>query len=280
MASHKFKSTLSTALFYLLSFILSMCLFLMSICTVVSFTVFSKDYMFSAMNSSNYFIDKSDEIKESLTDLGYASGLDRSFFEGFIDDLLMSKGTQEYLDTYYSFESGNADTEGFEDLFNEQIVNYAEENNITVDDDAREYLVKEAGKIYENTIEIPYFGSLLPYMKAGIKSMPFIILGLVLMSAVIIFVFFKANRWKHKAVRYTCYATSGAFLAVLLIPAYLYFSQVMSKINLSSRAFYNFIQYAVANIELLFFMFAVLFLLISLALFIAHQVMRKKNMNQ
>ena len=277
MAKSSTKSKLRSVVFCLLSFLLSMCLFLLSVCTIISFTVFSKDYIYGNMNSSFYFIDKSDELKVGLTDLGYASGLDEAFFEGFIDDLLISKGTADYLDTYYSFESGNADTEDFESLFNEQLTSYAKEKNVTVNDDARKYLVKEAGKIYENTIEIPYFGSLLLYIKAGVQAMPFIIGGLVFLSAVIIFVFFKTNRWKHKAIRYTCYATSGTFLAIVLIPSYLYFSQVMSKINVSSRAFYNFIQYTVANLELLFFMGAILFLLISIILFISHQIKRKKH---
>lgn len=277
MAKSSTKSKLRSVVFCLLSFLLSMCLFLLAVCTIISFTVFSKDYIYGNMNSSFYFMDKSDELKVSLTDLGYASGLDEAFFEGFIDDLLISKGTADYLDTYYSFESGNADTEDFESLFNEQLTSYAKEKNVTVNDDARKYLVKEAGKIYENTIEIPYFGSLLLYIKAGVQAMPFIIGGLVFLSAVIIFIFFKANRWKHKAIRYTCYATSGTFLAIVLIPSYLYFSQVMSKINVSSRAFYNFIQYTVANLELLFFMGAILFLLISIILFISHQIKRKKH---
>lgn len=277
MAKSSTKSKLRSVVFCLLSFLLSMCLFLLSVCTIISFTVFSKDYIYGNMNSSFYFIDKSDELKVGLTDLGYASGLDEAFFEGFIDDLLISKGTADYLDTYYSFESGNADTEDFESLFNEQLTSYAKEKNVTVNDDARKYLVKEAGKIYENTIEIPYFGSLLLYIKAGVQAMPFIIGGLVFLSAVIIFIFFKANRWKHKAIRYTCYATSGTFLAIVLIPSYLYFSQVMSKINVSSRAFYNFLQYTVANLELLFFMGAILFLLISIILFISHQIKRKKH---
>ena len=277
MAKSSTKSKLRSVVFCLLSFLLSMCLFLLAVCTIISFTVFSKDYIYGNMNSSFYFMDKSDELKVSLTDLGYASGLDEAFFEGFIDDLLISKDTADYLDTYYSFESGNADTEDFESLFNEQLTSYAKEKNVTVNDDARKYLVKEAGKIYENTIEIPYFGSLLLYIKAGVQAMPFIIGGLVFLSAVIIFVFFKTNRWKHKAIRYTCYATSGTFLAIVLIPSYLYFSQVMSKINVSSRAFYNFIQYTVANLELLFSMGAILFLLISIILFISHQIKRKKH---
>ena len=277
MAKSSTKSKLRSVVFCLLSFLLSMCLFLLAVCTIISFTVFSKDYIYGNMNSSFYFMDKSDELKVGLTDLGYASGLDEAFFEGFIDDLLISKGTADYLDTYYSFESGNADTEDFESLFNEQLTSYAKEKNVTVNDDARKYLVKEAGKIYENTIEIPYFGSLLLYIKAGVQAMPFIIGGLVFLSAVIIFIFFKANRWKHKAIRYTCYATSGTFLAIVLIPSYLYFSQVMSKINVSSRAFYNFLQYTVANLELLFFMGAILFLLISIILFISHQIKRKKH---
>ena len=57
------------------------------------------------MNSSNYFIDKTDELKVSLTDLGYASGLDSTFFDGFIDEVLISNDTSDYLEAFYSFEN-------------------------------------------------------------------------------------------------------------------------------------------------------------------------------
>lgn len=279
MAHSKVKSRIRSVVFCILSFVLSLCLFSLSVCTMLTFTLFNKDYIFNNMNSSNYFIDKTDELKVSLTDLGYASGLDSTFFDGFIDEVLISNDTSDYLEAFYSFENKSADTTNFENVLNEQISEYAQEKNIKVNDKARKTLVEKAAKIYRNTIEIPFFGTVFPYMKSAMKVMPFIIGGLVLFSAIIIFVFFKAGRWKHRTLRYICYSTSANFLALIVIPAYLYFSQIMTKINLASRAFYNFVQYTTNSFIIMFLVCAILFLLISIALLIRHNVVRKKYTN-
>lgn len=278
MAHSHLQSKIRLVIFCLLSFVLSICLFLVTVCTVLMMTVFNQGYIYDNMNSSNYFVDKSDEIVVSLTDLGYASGLDEEFFDNLIDEVMVSQDTLEYLEIYYSLEDANADTTNFEQQLNEAITVYAEANNIqNVDDEGRSILIKEAAKIYENSIEIPYFGRSFPYFKAAKQALPFVIGGLVLVSAVIIIVFFATNRWKHRAVRYVCYATSGAFLTVLVIPAYLLITGGIKYINLASRALYNTVIQIVNGLSITLLIAALFILIVSIALFVKHHFMRKNQ---
>lgn len=65
----------------IISFVLSFVLFLLSFAIVLQSTILNPSYIMDNMNTSNYFVDKRDEIKENLVDLGYASGLDEKFLK-------------------------------------------------------------------------------------------------------------------------------------------------------------------------------------------------------
>ena len=75
----------------IISFVLSFVLFLLSFAIVLQSTILNPSYIMDNMNTSNYFVDKRDEIKESLVDLGYASGLDEKFFENVVDEVTIHR---------------------------------------------------------------------------------------------------------------------------------------------------------------------------------------------
>jgi hypothetical protein len=52
----------------IISFVLSFVLFLLSFAIVLQSTILNPSYIMDNMNTSNYFVDKRDEIKESLVD--------------------------------------------------------------------------------------------------------------------------------------------------------------------------------------------------------------------
>ena len=130
MSKKPFSSRVRNAVFILLSFLLTLILFLLSICTVFEATLFNSEFIFDNMNSSNYFIDKRDEITTSLIDLGYASGLDEKFFDGFVDEVMLSDDTREYLNNYYSGNGAKIDATDFKQSFNAALDKYIEENDI------------------------------------------------------------------------------------------------------------------------------------------------------
>lgn len=262
----------------IISFVLSFVLFLLSFAIVLQSTILNPSYIMDNMNASNYFVDKRDEIKESLVDLGYASGLDEKFFENVVDEVTIHDNTQAYLNSFYAGEKAKIDTTAFKQKFNSELDSYISKNNLKVaNDGSREYLISQAANIYAAALRIPLFATLSVYLIALKNMMPLIIGGLAVLVAILCVIIIFTNRWKHRAVRYICYSTSAAFLTVGIIPAVLLSTGYMSKINIDSRAFYNLFVQSMNNILIALAICSVIFFIVSIGLFFLHKSMRRKN---
>lgn len=256
----------------IISFVLSFVLFLLSFAIVLQSTILNPSYIMDNMNTSNYFVDKRDEIKESLVDLGYASGLDEKFFENVVDEVTIHDNTQAYLNSFYAGEEAKIDITAFKQKFNSELDSYISKNNLKVaNDGSREYLINQAANIYAAALRIPLFATLSVYLIALKNMMPLIIGGLAVLVAIICVIIIFTNRWKHRAVRYICYSTSAAFLTVGIIPAVLLSTGYMSKINIDSRAFYNLFVLGMNNILIAVAICSVIFFIISIGLFFLHK---------
>lgn len=260
----------------IISFVLSFVLFLLSFAIVLQSTILNPSYIMDNMNTSNYFVDKRDEIKESLVDLGYASGLDEKFFENVVDEVTIHDNTQAYLNSFYAGEEAKIDTTAFKQKFNSELDSYISKNNLKVaNDGSREYLINQAANIYAAALRIPLFATLSVYLIALKNMMPLIIGGLAVLVAILCVIIIFTNRWKHRAVRYICYSTSAAFLTVGIIPAVLLSTGYMSKINIDSRAFYNLFVLGMNNILIAVAICSAIFFIISIGLFFLHKSMRR-----
>ena len=260
----------------IISFVLSFVLFLLSFAIVIQSTILNPSYIMDNMNTSNYFVDKRDEIKESLVDLGYASGLDEKFFENVVDEVTIHDNTQAYLNSFYAGEEAKIDTTAFKQKFNSELDSYISKNNLKVaNDGSREYLINQAANNYAAALRIPLFGTLSVYLIALKNMMPLIIGGLAVLVAILCVIIIFTNRWKHRAVRYICYSTSAAFLTVGIIPAVLLSTGYMSKINIDSRAFYNLFVQSMNNILVAIAICSVIFFIVSIGLFFLHKSMRR-----
>ncbi len=256
----------------IISFVLSFILFLLSFAIVLQSTILNPSYIMDNMNTSNYFVDKRDEIKESLVDLGYASGLDEKFFENVVDEVTIHDNTQAYLNSFYAGEKAKIDTTAFKQKFNSELDSYISKNNLKVaNDGSREYLINQAANIYAAALRIPLFATLSVYLVALKNMMPLIIGGLAVLVAILCVIIIFTNRWKHRAVRYICYSTSAAFLTVGIIPAVLLSTGYMSKINIDSRAFYNLFVQSMNNILIAIAICSVIFFIVSIRLFFLHK---------
>lgn len=261
----------------IISFVLSFILFLLSFAIVLQSTILNPSYIMDNMNTSNYFVDKRDEIKESLVDLGYASGLDEKFFENVVDEVTIHDNTQAYLNSFYAGEKAKIDTTAFKQKFNSELDSYISKNNLKVaNDGSREYLINQAANIYAAALRIPLFATLSAYLIALKNMMPLIIGGLAVLVAILCVIIIFTNSWKHRAVRYICYSTSAAFLTVGIIPAVLLSTGYMSKINIDSRAFYNLFVQSMNNILIALAICSVIFFIVSIGLFFfLHKSMRR-----
>lgn len=269
------NSKIRHIIYGIISFVLSFLLFLLSFAVMLQSTILNPSYIMDNMNTSNYFIDKRDEIQKSLVDLGYASGLDESFFENVVDEVTIHDNTQAYLNSFYSGEDAKIDTTAFKQKFNSELDSYISKNNLKeASGSSREYLINQAASIYASSLRIPLFTTLSTYLVAMKNMMPLMIGGLVVLAAVLCVIIIFTNRWKHRAVRYICYATSGAFLTVGIIPAVLLATGFVGKINIDSRAFYNLFVQSMNSILIALAICSIVFLIISVGLFFLHKSMR------
>lgn len=260
----------------IISFVLSFVLFLLSFAIVLQSTILNPSYIMDNMNTSNYFVDKRDEIKENLVDLGYASGLDEKFFENIVDEVTIHDNIQAYLNSFYAGEEAKIDTTAFKQKFNSELDSYISKNNLKVaNGESREYLINQAANIYAAALRMPLFTTLSAYIIALKNMMPLIIGGLAVLVAILCVIIIFTNRWKHRAVRYICYSTSAAFLTVGIIPAVLLSTGYMSKINIDSRAFYNLFVQSMNNILVAIAICSVIFFIVSIGLFFLHKSMRR-----
>lgn len=268
------NSKVRHVIYGIISFVLSFVLFLLSFAIVLQSTILNPSYIMDNMNTSNYFVDKRDEIKESLVDLGYASGLDEKFFENVVDEVTIHDNTQAYLNSFYAGEEAKIDTTAFKQKFNSELDSYISKNNLKVaNDGSREYLINQAANIYAAALRIPLFATLSAYLIALKNMMPLIIGGLAVLVAILCVIIIFTNSWKHRAVRYICYSTSAAFLTVGIIPAVLLSTGYMSKINIDSRAFYNLFVQSMNNILIALAICSVIFFIVSIGLFFLHKSM-------
>ena len=226
----------------IISFVLSFVLFLLSFAIVLQSTILNPSYIMDNMNASNYFVDKRDEIKESLVDLGYASGLDEKFFENVVDEVTIHDNTQAYLNSFYAGEKAKIDTTAFKQKFNSELDSYISKNNLKVaNDGSREYLINQAANIYAAALRIPLFATLSVYLVALKNMMPLIIGGLAVLVAILCVIIIFTNRW----------------------------------INIDSRAFYNLFVQSMNNILIALAICSVIFFIVSIGLFFLHKSMRR-----
>lgn len=277
MAKKPLRSGVKSAVYTVMAFVLSLILFSLSFGITLEATLLNPDFIINNMNASSYFADKSDEITQSLVDLGYASGLEEKFFEGVVDELMINEDTCDYLESYYSGENQVVSITQFKQTLNDALDKYIEKNKIQdVNSYSRENFINKAATIYRSSLSIPLFSTLSPYFVKIKNTMPYLIAGLAVLALVVCAVVVFTNKWKHRATKYLCYAFSGATLSVGVLPVALILTGKISHINLTSRALYNlFVQCANSVLTSLLFC-ALFFLLVSVGLFVLYRNLYKK----
>ncbi len=280
MSKKNSQNKVKSVIYVMMAFFMSCLFMLLSVSVTLQITLLNPNFILDNMNSTNYFVEKRQEIEQSLVDLGYASGLEEEFFENLLNPVDMYDDTELYFKEYYTGKSTVIDTTRFKQDFNSALDKYIEDNNINiVSTGSRDYLVKKAAGIYSSSLEIPLFARMSTYILALKNIMPMMIIvfsGLIIVLTLIVIF---TNSWKHRALKYICYATSGATLTVGIIPAVVFISGKIRQINISSRSLYGLFVQCADNIFIILAFCSVILLITSVGLFFIHNNMRKKLLN-
>lgn len=275
------NSSLSTKIINtMLSFVLAFLLFLLSLMTVLQIMFFTQSSMMDALSSSGYFTEKNKEITQSLKDLGYASGLDESFFDGLIEDSLLYTDTAEYISDFYSGEGSVVDTANFKELFDTALDDYIVEKHldpVAVNAESREYLVNSATKIYKNSLELPLFKTIAGYFLGVKNALPKVMIVDIILIMLICIIIIASSKWKHRAVKYICYSTTTTFLSTLTPAIVLLVSGKIEQFNIASQATYKLFVTFGNELVLTLIYFSIFFAIISVVLYILYRYLYPKN---
>ena len=272
MSAKPLSSKIRDVVFVILAFFLSLLFTLLSFGVVLESTLFNKTSWIDGMNRSNYFIDKTTEIKDDLRDLTYASGLEENFFDRVVDEIMVTEDIYNYIENYFNGSSTVVDPSAFKQKMTVELEKYIEEKNQKqVKKEQLDKLISEAAHIYTSDASIMAIGSASVYFLAVKKVLPFILAGVLAVSLGLIAVLVFANKWKHRAMRELYYATAGACLANTAAALFLTLSGGARKIYLESRALYNFVVGFTDSVNLIFWIAAALFLLLSVGLFLMYR---------
>ena len=263
----------------LLVFFLAICIVGSSMTALIRFTAFNPAFMTDSLNESRYYADLCDEVKDELVYIGDASGLDREFFDEFVDELMVREDVQSYVDAFYSGKKLEVDTSNFEKQLRSAIEAYEIGKGINtekVNQDSVDYFVKEAAKVYSGRIRVSYLSILQDRVRRNTPKYTILMLVLAAIAVGIILLMLFTERWKHKAVRRIYYSFTAAGLVMLLIPIAVFASGLIDKINfvrLSAKEMY------VTLLNTFFsdvLTIAVTLLVIAAALCVTHLMLRKK----
>lgn len=266
----------------LLSFVLAVLLTVLALAGTLQFTLLNEDFMLDNMNTCNYITEKRDEITRTLTDLGYASGLEEEFFDGLLDEVMLHSDTEQYIKDYYSGEGSVVDKTAFKQAFNTALDQYIVKKGINADSVStqnREYLVNEAAKLYKQSLELPFFGKLSGRFQNLKTIMPFVIIVCLVLSVLLCVIFVLSTKWKHRAVRYIYYATATTFLTTAVLPLIIFLSKKIETFNIASRATYMLFVSCANNILVCILVCSAFFLILSVALYLFYRQLYKKAMS-
>lgn len=242
MHEHKQRSKLKAFVYSFVSFMLTLVLFLFSICIVINTTIFSKEYMLNIMSSNGYYSMVSDELFSSMKNLGNASGFDEEFSKKFVKELDIQQSVEEYISNFYSGNSTLVDTVSFKQQLYAALDQYIADKNIDKNSLSSEnlaYFVDKATEIYVNEISIPFFSTIANYIYKAQTPLLIITIGLGITALMLVAIIFFTNKFKHRKFKYMCYGFTGAFLAISVIPIVVQVSDKISKINLNTRSLYS-----------------------------------------
>ncbi len=264
----------------ILSFILAFLIFVLSLMLVLQIVFFNQTSMMDALSNSGYLTETNKEITQSLTDLGYASGLDESFFDGLLTDSLLYTDTAKYISDFYSGEGSVVDTTDFKELFNTALDDYISEKQLdptAVNAESREYLVNSAAKIYKDSLELPLFKTIAGYFLGIKNALPKVMIVDITLIALICIIIVVSSKWKHRAAKYICYSTTTAFLATLTPAIALLASGKIKQLNIASQATYKLFVTLGNELVLTLIYFSVFFAIISIALYMLYRYLYPKN---
>lgn len=222
----------------ILSFAVGIFLTVFTASLIFSKTIFSSDYLKHQTVKSEYCEQVKSEIYKKLDSIGYASGLDESFFDEIIESRSIGNEINDYIDSVYNDKENPLDKNKLKEDFANAFFLYATAKGAQNDKELADIVNDTSAlcvSVYTDSTSVPYISDLIPGTN---RYYPYIKLSILLSGVILIvllIVLFYIN--KYKFIRYAGVGTITAFWMLFLLPFILFFSRISAIICTGLKSF-------------------------------------------
>lgn len=257
---------------YLLGFVCSLIVSLLTILVILKFTIYNSSYVYNLVNKNDYYNKVSLDIREEMENYMVSSG----FLESILDDIYtiddVKKDINNYLDNLYLGQKTNVDKEKIESKLNDNIDKYLKESNLSVinEDDIKSF-VSDISSIYEK--EVTLYHTFDSFLSSFAKINKLINIGIIV-SVVLVIVLFVVILKGLKTV-----SIGSSFIAASLILIFIRFVIVekvdIENILLITENFSDILQIILLNIRKLLLISGIILAVLGFAIIVSTSYNKK-----
>lgn len=225
-----------------LSFFISLLIFLLCNTLVFSLTLGSSRTVTQAMLRSHYYDNLTAELRAKLYEYGDVSGLPHSLFDSIVSTQRVMSDSHNYISAALLGRTDAPDNAALSLNFQQAIYQYSDKAKAQKNDPSFQKNVKsfadQCAALYSSGIAItglPSAGRALVRLKSMALILAVVLAVLTLVLTIVLYVI---QTWKHRFVRYLSYAFSGSAVMLLVIPLFIWANGIIMRVGITSRALF------------------------------------------
>lgn len=217
---HSHRERTRAVISAVLSFFMTLCIALLAVLSLLSFTLFQENSIIGKMNDS-YYQGVQDSLTENLKALAPPSGLPDTIFDGLFSLSTIEKDSKAAVQNMLAGIDQTVNTDAVRQTLMDRFTEYAQSNGTDVNATNLDSLADTCAAVYERQVCSPLLKYYAPIRSVFDRFFAFALIGLsVLLIAMTLFLF-RIHRVKHHAVRYCIYSLFGSALMIIPIPLFL-----------------------------------------------------------
>lgn len=203
-----------------LSFLMTLCIALLVVFIVLSFTLFQTNSITGRMNE-NYCKGVQDSLTENLKELAPPSGLPDTIFDNLFSLSMIERDSKAAVQNTLAGIDQTVNTDKVKQTLMDRFTEYTQTSGTDINSTNLDSLADTCVSIYERQVCSPLLKYYAPIRILFDKFFAFSLIGLSVLLIVLILFLFHIHQFKHHAVRYSIYSLFGSMLLIIPVPLFL-----------------------------------------------------------
>lgn len=277
----KSKKWIKRIISIILSFLLTVIFTVVSIVLGIYVGFLNENRLLDGLNYKDYYSSVEKSFYENAKDVTIPIGLPEEVLDGIVESEKIHSDVKEYVVSSVNGQSFVIVTDDLRDKLEQNVRKYFEESgsimSVEQENTIPEYTQLIADE-YLNAVKVPvvsYFNQL----KVLFQKMLLVLLPVcIVLTAIIIFILIRMQKWKHRGIRYIVYSTLSTCIMVALPGIVALSSGFYKKLNIASDYLYYALVKYISNGLWVFIYFAIIWMALSICmLFLIRFIKRYRN---